>query len=76
MEKYHHLNCEAPICNGDPDPIYRYRVLWYPGELICKRKPYEKFQIKQLEINRLVKKNKFKNMDSCYTADELENSSI
>jgi hypothetical protein len=38
--------------------------------------PYEKFQKKQLEINKLVKEKKFKNMDRGYTANELENNSI
>lgn len=76
MKDKHYLRCEAPICQGDPNLNYKHEVLWYPGELVCKRKPYEKFQIKQLEINRLTKKGRFKNVDKHYTADDLENSSL
>ena len=72
----HYLRCEAPICNGDPKSDYKNRVLWCPGEIICKRTPYEKFQKKQKDINRWVEKGKFKNVNKYYTANDLENSSL
>jgi len=76
MGNEHHLNCEAPICQEDPNPNYKNEVLWYPGEKVCKKSPYEKFQIKQIEINKLVKENKFKDIDKAYTANDLELNSI
>ena len=72
MKIPHHLRCESPICNGDPNPNYKHEVLWYPGELVCKRGPFEPFQLQQLLINKEVKRGRFKNMDKAYTASELE----
>lgn len=76
MEKQHFLICGAPICAEDPNPNFKDEVIWYPGEKVCRRIPYEEFQKKQLSINILAKKGKFKNVDKPYTARELENSSI
>lgn len=76
MKNEHNLNCPAPICNCDPNPNYKDEVVWYPGEIICKKAPYQKFQKKQTEINKYVKKGKFKNLDVPYTAYDLENRSI
>ena len=72
----HHLRCEAPICQGDPNPNYKDEVIWHPGEKVCMKKPYEKFQRKQLDINKWVKKGKFKNIDVAYTAKDLEEKLI
>lgn len=72
----HHLLCEAPICQGDPNCNYKKEVVWIPGEIVCKRSPYQKFQKKQIEINKLVKKGKFKNIDKPYAAEDLETKSI
>ena len=72
----HNLICEAPICRLDPNPNYKNEVIWYAGEKICMKAPYEKFQIKQLEINKEVAKGKFKHVDVSYTAHELETRSI
>ena len=68
----HHLNCEAAICSGDPNPNFKNEVVWYPGERICKRKPFQRFQRRQVEINKLVAKGKFKHLDTPYTARDLE----
>ena len=68
----HNLNCEAAICQGDPNPNYRQEVSWYPGEKVCLKSPYEKFQKKQLDINKWVAKGKFRNIDTPYTANDLE----
>ena len=76
MGNNHYLICEAPICRNDPNPNYKKEVLWYPGEKVCTKGPYQKFQKKQLDINGWVKKGKFKNMDEEYTANDLENRSI
>lgn len=76
MKIRHYLVCEAPICNDDPNPDYKDEVIWVPGELICQKGPYHKFQKKQVEINRCVAKGKFKNVDVPYTAHDLENKSI
>lgn len=76
MKIKHYLICEAPICNDDPTIDYKDGVIWVPGELICKKGPYQKFQKKQVEINRCVAKRKFKNVDKTYTAKDLETHSI
>lgn len=72
----HYLNCEAPICAGDPNQNYKKELVWYSGEKICQRGPYEKFQKVQVEINKQVKKGKFKNIDKPYTANDLEKGCI
>jgi hypothetical protein len=76
MENNHYLNCEAPICQGDPNPNYKDEVIWYPGEKVCQKTPLQKFQRKQKEINELVVKGIFKNIDTPYTANDLETKSI
>jgi hypothetical protein len=72
----HHETCLAPICCGDPNPNYKKEVIWIPGERVCSCRPYQKFQKIQLEINKMVKKGKFKQIDRYFTADELERLSI
>ena len=76
MENKHHLTCKAPICAGDPNPNYKKEVLWYPGEKVCSKTPYQKFQKKQIDINYWVKQGKFKNVDQTYTANDLETKLI
>ena len=76
MKYEHHLLCGAPICQGDFNPNYKDEVLWYPGERVCLKKPYQVFQEKQFEINRLVRKGQFKKLDTPYTANQLENDLI
>jgi len=68
--------CNAPICQDDPNPNYKYEVIWYPGEKVCKKFPYEKFQKVQIEVNKSVAIGKFKNLDIPYTAYDLETKSI
>ena len=76
MHHEHYLTCNAPICQADPNPNYKEEVIWYPSEQICKKAPFEKFQVKQIEINELLRESRFQNMDHVYTANELENGSI
>jgi len=76
MEKEHYLICGAPICAEDPNPNYKDEVVWYPGEKICRRIPCQKFQRKQLSINILVKKGKFRNVEMPYTATEIESCHV
>lgn len=68
----HYLNCEAAICQDNPNPTYVNEAIWYPGELVCSKSPYQKFQQKQIDINKWVAKGKFKNIDIPYTAYDLE----
>ncbi len=49
---------------------------WYPGERICTARPYQNFQKKQIEINKLVKKAKFKEINKPLTRVELESKRI
>lgn len=72
MPKEHYLICEAPICAGDLNPNYKGEVVWWPSEKICREFPYQEFQKKQLSINILAKKGKFRNVETPYTAYELE----
>lgn len=72
----HYLVCEAPICSGDANDNYKKEAIWYAGEYVCLKVPYQKFQKKQIDINKWVKKDKFKNIDIPYTAHDLEHRSI
>lgn len=76
MKYLHHLDCEAPICAGDPNPNYKKEVIWYAGEKICQKTPYTKFQRKQANINKWVARGKFKNLEVAFTALDLETRSI
>lgn len=76
MPKEHFIICGAPVCAEDPNPNYKNEVVWWPGEKVCRKVPYEEFQKKQLSINMLVKKGKFKNAEMAYTAHKLETCSI
>ena len=71
----HHLECEAPICALDPNPNYKHEVLWYAGEAVCAKSPFQKFQSKQATINRELKRGTFRN-ENAFTAHELETRSI
>lgn len=76
MKYKHYEFCEAAICQDDPNPNSKDEVVWYPGEEVCKKGPYQKFQKKQKDINRWVEKGEFKNLDTPYTANELETGCI
>ena len=76
MNEKHYLRCDVAICNGDKNSDYKEEVIWRPGEIVCKRKPYEKFQLKQIEINKLFAQGKFKDRYDGYTAHMLETLSI
>ena len=76
MKTYHLENCEAPICAKDTNPNFKKEVVWFPGEGVCRGKPTQKFVVKQLAINRELKKGTFRNVDIGYNALALENSSI
>lgn len=67
----HWLKCIAPICIGDKTPGWEKQVVWYPGEAICKRKPYSPIQKKQIQINKVVKINNLKILSDGYTARSL-----
>ncbi len=76
MQNKHYLFCNAPICKDDPNPDYKNEVIWIPGENICGQKLYEKFQRKQVQINREIRLGIFRNLDEAYTSNDLENRSI
>lgn len=72
----HYLLCEAPVCAGDPNDNFKNEVVWYAGEPVCIKTPYQKFQKRQVDINKWVAKGRFKNMDLAYNATELETRAI
>lgn len=72
----HYLECEAPICKESAESNYKHELVWYAGEKICQKTPYEKFQKKQLAINKEVKSGKFRHLDVAYNAHDLETRSI
>lgn len=72
MNYKHNLECGAPICAGDTNPQYKKEVVWHPGEVVCQKKPYQKFQRLQARINRYVQTGRFKHQDRYWTADMLE----
>ncbi len=76
MEYKHELICNAPICAGDSNPNFKKEVFWYGGEEICQRTPYEKFQKKQVAINKEVKSGHFRNTEEAFNAFDLETRSI
>ena len=77
MNNYKHYEvCEAPICAGDFNPNFKNEIFWYAGEPVCQRTPYTKFQKKQIDINKWVKRGMFKNTEVAYNAHALENASI
>ena len=65
----HLLACEAPICVDDQTPDWRKNVIWYPGELVCTKRPYQQFQKIQNRINKLYFAGKLKEHDTYYTAE-------
>ena len=76
MKYEHNLNCNAPICAGDPNPNYKKEVVWYAGEEVCEMKSYTKFQKKQVVINKEMKSGHFRHTEEAFNAFDLENRSI
>ncbi|MFA6273627.1 MAG: hypothetical protein WC662_00520 [Candidatus Paceibacterota bacterium] len=76
MAYNHRENCEASICQDEIEPNWKNDRVWCPGEKICQKKPYQKFQKMQIEINKMVALGKFRNMDEGYTTHDLETKSI
>jgi len=68
----HLANCPAPICQEET----KESLIWYPGECVCSKKPYKKFQKKQLAINKWIKNHPFKDIDRAYNVHDLEHLSI
>ena len=71
----HQQNCSAPICVECTEPSWKEKHIWIPGECICTHRPLTAIQKKQIEINKLVEKNKFK-PTKYYTGKELEEGCI
>ena len=73
-KKYQHReHCDAPICTDDRINGWQEHVIWYPGELVCMRKPYTSAQKAQNKVNRMVAKGRFKYMDRAFTYQMLSN---
>ena len=64
--------CEAPICQETFDND----LVWYPGELVCTKKPLTNWQKKQIIINKEVIKGTFKHLDTALTGYDLKHKSI
>lgn len=69
MDYKHFLLCEAPICADD---TLKNDIVWYPGEPVCRKKPYTKLQKNQLRINALYSKGLLKNPDQHFTTLQLK----
>lgn len=70
MKTLHLENCEAPLCNDDPEGSATAR--WYPGEPVCGRRPFTTGQKRQARLNRLLTSGKLKHKGCCYfTGKEL-----
>ena len=72
----HYLECEAAICKESIEPNFKKEAIWYAGELVCLKTPYDKFQKKQLSINKEVKSGHFKHLEEPFNAFDLEHRSI
>lgn len=68
----HYLICEAPICADDRTLDWEKNVTWFPGELVCGKKPPRLFQKRQNKINRWLKKEQLKYPERSFTAFTLE----
>lgn len=71
----HWENCEASICQDkrayEENPEWEKTVAWYPGEPVCGKKPYTKWQKRQTRINRWVEAGKWKYPGLYFTAESL-----
>jgi len=71
----HWLICEAPICADEraykDQPGWKHEVLWYPGETVCGRRPFTKWQKRQSRINRWHAKEEFKHGDKFYFTEKM-----
>jgi len=67
----HFQICEAPMCMGDPTKNWKENVIWHPGEPVCQKRPFNKVQKRQAQINRWVKKGEFKYPELCFTYRKL-----
>lgn len=68
----HWRKCEGAICKDDPTPDWKKNVVWYPGEPLCQKGPYSRWQKNQSKINRYLKKGRLTHPRTCYTAEMLE----
>ena len=68
MKVHDYLACKGNICASDPENELRN---WWPGELVCTATPYTKWQRVQIRINKLLLKNKLKNLNSYYFLKDL-----
>lgn len=78
----HYLKCEAPICADlqayDPKhnpghENWKEDVIWYPGEIVCRKPPYTKWQRRQLTINKWHEQGLFKRPELYWNVNMLMN---
>ena len=61
--------CLAPLCQDDYTDTY----IWYPGEPVCTKKPYTKWQKQQHKINKHIgKQTKPHYLNEALTVPDLE----
>jgi hypothetical protein len=68
----HGLKCSAPICMLDKNTNWQKYIIWYPGEKVCDKKPYNKVQKIQLEINKFLNRRHIIEIDKYFTYSDLE----
>jgi hypothetical protein len=67
----HFDNCSAAICNCTHDKD----AIWLAGEEVCSRRPLEKFQVVQNQINKKVIRGKIK-AETPYRLADLEKARL
>ena len=60
-------NCNAPICQEFPNDD----TVWYAGEEVCCKKPFNRIQKMQNSLNYLLRRSKLEKPDRPYTEREL-----
>ena len=75
MIQKHWQRCEAPICMDlrcyDDQPNWKQEVLWYPGEKVCHKSPYNHVQKVQNKINKFLNKGLLRFPERYFTFEML-----
>lgn len=75
MTVKHYLLCQAPICaderNYEDTPNWKDDLIWYPGEDVCGKTPFTRWQKRQSKINRMVAAGTFKHPERYFTVNTL-----
>ncbi len=76
MVVMHYETCEAPLCAEDREPELADVRIWYPGEPVCGKRPYTRWQKAQRRINRRVEKGTFKYTQMYFTRPMLDGMKV